>query len=68
MNCAYVYFSEVVLAVMLRDFKFSLGEKEIYWNMSFITFPTVGKNDDKSQLPLVVTPLGKGIDEKLYSV
>lgn len=60
---------EVILSVLLEKFRFSRSNKEIYWNMSFISFPTVGKTDDKSQLPLVVAPLGKGIeDEKLYSV
>ena len=39
--------TEVVLAVMLRSFKFSLGEKEIYWNMAGVNYPTVGKVDNK---------------------
>ncbi|KIP02463.1 hypothetical protein PHLGIDRAFT_26577 [Phlebiopsis gigantea 11061_1 CR5-6] len=38
---------EVVLAVMLCSFRFSLGEKEIYWNMGGVNYPTVGKVDNK---------------------
>lgn len=39
--------AEVVLAVMLCSFRFSLGEKEIYWNMGGVNYPTVGKVDNK---------------------
>ena len=42
-----VYAIEVVLSVMLRSFKFSLAEKEIYWNMGGVYYPTVGKIDNK---------------------
>ena len=31
---------------MLRDFKFSLGDREIYWNMASVNYPTVGKVDN----------------------
>lgn len=39
--------SETVIAVMLRSFRFSLGEKEIYWNMAGVNYPTVGKTSEK---------------------
>lgn len=37
---------------MLRSFKFSLSEKEIYWNVAVVNYPTVGKVDTKGTLPL----------------
>ena len=39
--------TEVVLAVMLRSFKVSLSDKEVYWNMAGVNYPTVGKIDNK---------------------
>ncbi|KIP02196.1 hypothetical protein PHLGIDRAFT_20511 [Phlebiopsis gigantea 11061_1 CR5-6] len=41
---------KVVLAVMLRSFKFHLGDKEIYWNVAGVNYPTVGKNATKSDM------------------
>ena len=32
---------------MLRSFKFSLGENEIYWNMAGVNYPTVGKASER---------------------
>ena len=45
---------EVVLAVMIRAFKFSLSDKEIYWNMATVIYPTVGKESPKPELYLKV--------------
>ena len=37
---------------MLRSFKVSLGDKEVYWNMAGVNYPTVGKVDNKPALYL----------------
>ncbi|KAI0086777.1 cytochrome P450 [Irpex rosettiformis] len=50
---------KVILSVLLEKFRFSRSSKEIYWNLSFVTFPTVGKTNPKSQLPLVVKALAE---------
>ena len=44
--------SEVVLGVMLRSFKFYPGDKEIYWNVAGVNFPTVGKDGTKPAMHL----------------
>ena len=49
--------TEVVLAVMLRSFVFSLGKKEIYWNWAGVNFPTVGRENSKPEMYLRVAPL-----------
>ena len=51
--------TEVVLAVMLRSFKFLPSDKaeEIYWNLAAISYPTVGREDTKSSLPLLLEPI-----------
>ncbi|EED77278.1 predicted protein, partial [Postia placenta Mad-698-R] len=43
---------KVVLAVMVSNFTFELTEKEIGWNVALVWYPTVGKDDDRPQLPL----------------
>ncbi|KAI0684490.1 cytochrome P450 monooxygenase [Cytidiella melzeri] len=48
---------KVILSVLIGNFKFSLSDKDIYWNMALIVYPTVGKTDEKSQLPLLVETL-----------
>ena len=50
-------FAEVVLAVMLRSFKFLLSDKDIYWNVALVSYPTVGKVDTKEALPLKLEPI-----------
>ncbi|KAI0086779.1 cytochrome P450 [Irpex rosettiformis] len=50
---------KVILSVLLEKFRFSRSSKEIYWNLSLVTFPTVGKTNPKSQLPLVVEKLSE---------
>lgn len=37
---------------MLRSFKFSLCDKEIYWNMATVNYPTVGKLSPKTEMYL----------------
>ncbi|KAI0684489.1 cytochrome P450 [Cytidiella melzeri] len=48
---------KITLSVLIENFKFSLSDKDIYWNMSLVVFPTVGKTDEQSQLPLMVESL-----------
>lgn len=43
---------EVVLAVLLRSFRFSPSEKEIVWNLAGVNYPTVGKYATKPSLPM----------------
>jgi hypothetical protein len=49
--------AEVVLAVMLRSFKFFLGEKPIYWNLAGVNYPTVGKSGGKPAMYLRLEPI-----------
>lgn len=37
---------------MLRSFRFHLGDKEIYWNVSGVNFPTVGREGSKPEMYL----------------
>ena len=46
--------TEVVLAILLRSFKFSLSDKEIYWNIASVNYPTVGRESTKPALYLKV--------------
>ena len=46
--------AEVVLAVLLRSFKFSLGDEDIVWNLAGVNYPTVGKSSIKASLPMKV--------------
>ncbi|KZT12277.1 cytochrome P450 [Laetiporus sulphureus 93-53] len=56
--CIGFKFSEmemkVVLAVLLSIFTFELTEKPIEWNVSGVSYPTVGKQSNKPSLPLRV--------------
>ncbi|KAF7800123.1 hypothetical protein EIP86_011368 [Pleurotus ostreatoroseus] len=45
---------KVVLAVLLRSFKFSLSGKDIVWNLAGVNYPTVGKTSSKPSMPLKV--------------
>lgn len=46
--------TEVVLALLLSNFKFSATDKEVYWNSAGVTYPTVGPNASKAAMPLTV--------------
>ncbi|KAI0669335.1 cytochrome P450 [Trametes maxima] len=48
---------KVVLSVLLRNFKFELTEKTIFWNHAGVMYPTVGKTSRKPEMPLIVTKL-----------
>ena len=43
--------------MLLHSFEFALGTKEIYWNWSGVSFPSVGKESEKPELYLRVVPL-----------
>ena len=45
------------MAVMLRSFKFLPGEKEVYWNLAPVSYPTVGKESTKAELHLKLEPV-----------
>ena len=45
------------MSVMLRSFKFSLGEKPIFWNLAGVNYPTVGKDGDKPAMYLKLEPV-----------
>lgn len=47
-----IILAEVVIAVMLRSFKSSLSDKDIYWNVGTVSYATVGKVDTKGTMPL----------------
>lgn len=47
-------FTEVVLAVMLRSFRFTPSDKEVYWNLGGVNYPTIGKVSNKPELPIKV--------------
>lgn len=56
---AYTHFmfprTEVVLAVLIENFRFDLTDNDIYWNSTGIQYPSVGCTDEKGQLPLRVS-------------
>ena len=50
--------AEVVLAVMLRSFKFLPGKQDVYWNMGGINYPTDGKESNKVCMYMHLEPIG----------
>ncbi|CCM01005.1 uncharacterized protein FIBRA_03053 [Fibroporia radiculosa] len=56
--CIGFKFSEmemkVVLSVLLTNFTFELTDKPIVWNAAAVRYPTVGRMDNKPQMPLKV--------------
>ncbi|EKM49762.1 uncharacterized protein PHACADRAFT_131561 [Phanerochaete carnosa HHB-10118-sp] len=45
---------KVVLAIMLRSFRFLPSDKEIYWNLAGVNYPTVGRDGIKAEMPMKV--------------
>lgn len=49
-----IYYSELVLSILLETFIFSPGSKQISWAMSNVVGPYV-RGEEKTQLPLKVS-------------
>lgn len=45
---------EVVLSVLLANFKFSPAKAEIVWNLGSIKYPTVGHESGDPKMPIYV--------------
>ena len=52
------FFTEVVIVVLLTNFKFDLGDVEIVWNNAAVTYPSVG-DGTIAEMPLLVSALKK---------
>ncbi|KAJ3505771.1 hypothetical protein NLJ89_g7244 [Agrocybe chaxingu] len=65
-SCIGFKFSQLemksVLATILEDIEFSLGEKEIYWHMGNVTTPTTDINSVTPTMPMKIRYIGKGSD------
>ncbi|TFY62571.1 hypothetical protein EVJ58_g3785 [Rhodofomes roseus] len=51
---------KAVLSVLIPQFALDVTDKPIMWNVATVTYPTVGWESDKPELPLFVTPLNDG--------
>ena len=49
--------TEVVLSVLVKAFKFSLTEREIYWNWASVDYHTMDGETTEPSLVLNVEPL-----------
>lgn len=45
------------MAVLLSAFAFEKSDKPIVWNLAGVSYPTVGKDGEQSQLPIKVRTL-----------
>ncbi|KAF9820625.1 hypothetical protein IEO21_01328 [Rhodonia placenta] len=45
---------KVVLSILLSTFTFAPSEKEVFWNIAGIQYPTVGRTSRKAEMPLKV--------------
>ncbi|PSR84003.1 hypothetical protein PHLCEN_2v5554 [Hermanssonia centrifuga] len=45
---------KVVLSVLLEAFEFSPSDKDVKWNMSNVSYPSVAPSDTKPAMPLRV--------------
>ena len=50
-----IFHSEVVLSVLLSQFRFAVPEKQIIWEMSPISIPTVKGYPRRPQLPMIIS-------------
>ncbi|KAI0342141.1 cytochrome P450 [Trametopsis cervina] len=48
---------KVVLAVLLRSFKFHPSNKDIVWNLAGVNYPTVGKDTTDPSMPMMLERL-----------
>ncbi|KZT01514.1 cytochrome P450 monooxygenase [Laetiporus sulphureus 93-53] len=46
------------LAVLLTSFSFAPSQKNVFWNVTNVVYPTVGKDSSYMELPLIVQRLG----------
>ena len=53
-NKADSLLAEVVLSVLMANFKFSLSNQDIFWNLAGVYYPTVGPSSTQPALPLKV--------------
>ena len=47
--------AEVILAVLLPNFKFELSDKPIVWNHASVMYPTVGAESQTPEMPLKIS-------------
>lgn len=50
--CTSQSFAEVVLATLLKSFKFSLTKKEIVWNWATLPYPTMDEDTTEPSMVL----------------
>lgn len=43
--------------MLLRSFRFRPSDKEVYWNLAVVNYPTVGRVSTQPDLPLMVEAL-----------
>ncbi|KAI1787726.1 cytochrome P450 [Ganoderma leucocontextum] len=48
---------KVVLAVLVANFSFELGDKEIVWNHAGVAYPSVGRESKTPEMPLRVSAI-----------
>ena len=58
-TCAFVLIfippiAEAVLVTLLSKFTFAPSDRDVYWNLAAIQYPTVGKNSTRPELPMKV--------------
>ena len=51
---AFISLEEVVLALLLEKFEFSLSDKPIIWLMSGIATPTINQESKVPGMPMIV--------------
>ena len=49
----------LVLSTLLSKFKVTLADNvdEVYWNLAPVQYPTVGKESDRPEYPIKLTPI-----------
>jgi len=51
---AFISLEEVVLALLLEKFEFSLSDKPIIWRMSGVATPNINRERRVPRMPLIV--------------
>ena len=54
-----IHLTEVVLATLLTKFQVTLADNadEVCWNLAAVRYPTVGKESDRPEYPIKLTPI-----------